>query len=291
MDIITYALCKKYVESSLTGAGALKGQKGDKGEPFTYDDFTPEQLAALVGPQGVQGEVGPKGEQGIQGPQGEQGIPGIQGEIGPQGIQGEIGPQGPKGETGATGPKGDSYVITENDYDAIAAKVAVPVTDVRVNGQSIVDPNGVISLDNLDTTLGEEVVCGSGIGGIQPGTTFTAETTLADILKALLSTAETEYEGLLYYGVMKNNPTSVEGLKSIGVNKNELLTKGYTYRVTTNDEIVVLAIPKSFGIECYEISVNNFGIGFETYETDKYIIYYDYGSSDTFRYVYKFEEV
>ena len=43
MDIITYALCKKYVESSLTGAGALKGQKGDKGEPFTYDDFTPEQ--------------------------------------------------------------------------------------------------------------------------------------------------------------------------------------------------------------------------------------------------------
>lgn len=86
MDIITYALCKKYVESSFTGAGALKGQKGDKGEPFTYDDFTPEQLAALVGPQGVQGEVGPQGEQGIQGPQGEQGIPGIQGEIGPQGI-------------------------------------------------------------------------------------------------------------------------------------------------------------------------------------------------------------
>ena len=107
--------------------------------------------------------------------------------------------------------------------------MAVPVADIKVNGQSIVDSSGVVSLDNLDTTLGEEVVCGSGIGGIQPGTTFTAETTLADILKALLSTTETEYEGLLYYGVMKNNPTSVEGLKSIGVNKNELLTKGYTY--------------------------------------------------------------
>ena len=67
--------------------------------------------------------------------------------------------------------------------------------------------------------------------------------------------------------------------------------KDFSGEVPTNDEIVVLAIPKSFGIQCYEISVNNFGIGFETYETDKYIIYYDYGSSDTFRYVYKFEEV
>ena len=31
---------------------------GAKGDPFTYDDFTPEQLAALTGPQGPQGSPG-----------------------------------------------------------------------------------------------------------------------------------------------------------------------------------------------------------------------------------------
>lgn len=38
--------------------------KGDKGDPFTYDDFTPEQLEALRGPQGF---IGPRGETGLTG--------------------------------------------------------------------------------------------------------------------------------------------------------------------------------------------------------------------------------
>jgi hypothetical protein len=28
MDLVTYALCKKYVKASLAGAGALKGEDG-----------------------------------------------------------------------------------------------------------------------------------------------------------------------------------------------------------------------------------------------------------------------
>lgn len=36
--------------------------KGDKGEPFTYEDFTPEQLAALKGEKGDTGERGEKGD-------------------------------------------------------------------------------------------------------------------------------------------------------------------------------------------------------------------------------------
>ena len=32
------------------------GATGPKGDPFTYDDFTPEQLAALTGPQGPAGD-------------------------------------------------------------------------------------------------------------------------------------------------------------------------------------------------------------------------------------------
>ena len=37
------------------------GQPGPKGDPFTYEDFTPEQLAALTGPQGPIGPEGPQG--------------------------------------------------------------------------------------------------------------------------------------------------------------------------------------------------------------------------------------
>lgn len=48
-----------------------KGSKGEKGDPFTYDDFTPEQLAALTGPQG------PAGPQGIQGKKGDTGARGV----------------------------------------------------------------------------------------------------------------------------------------------------------------------------------------------------------------------
>lgn len=40
------------------------GPKGDKGDPFTYEDFTPEQLEALRGPQGEQGIQGPAGPKG-----------------------------------------------------------------------------------------------------------------------------------------------------------------------------------------------------------------------------------
>lgn len=97
------------------GPQGEKGQKGDKGDPFTYEDFTPEQLSALTGPQGPQGpkgdtgDTGPQGEKGDTGetgPQGPKGEPGDIGPQGPKGDQGEPGPQGPKGDTGDTGPQG-----------------------------------------------------------------------------------------------------------------------------------------------------------------------------------------
>ena len=85
------------------GPQGIQGPKGDKGDPFTYTDFTSEQLESIRGPQGLQG---PQGEQGIQGVQGEKGDTGPQGIQGIQGIQGETGPQGPKGDTGEQGPQG-----------------------------------------------------------------------------------------------------------------------------------------------------------------------------------------
>lgn len=89
--------------------GAI-GPKGEKGDPFTYADFTAEQLAAL------KGEKGDKGDPGEQGPQGE------------KGDTGATGPQGPQGATGATGPagaNGKDYVLTEADKQEIAGMVEV----------------------------------------------------------------------------------------------------------------------------------------------------------------------
>lgn len=62
-----------------TGPQGPAGQDGTQGDPFLYEDFTPEQLLALTGPsgpQGIQGEIGPTGPQGDIGPQG---IPGLDG--------------------------------------------------------------------------------------------------------------------------------------------------------------------------------------------------------------------
>lgn len=49
------------------GTPGKDGKDGEKGDPFTYDDFTPEQLAGLTGPQGPQGPAGQNGTNGTNG--------------------------------------------------------------------------------------------------------------------------------------------------------------------------------------------------------------------------------
>ena len=48
INVETLTVAKQYIKESLEGAGALKGEKGD---PFTYEDFTQEQLENLKGPK------------------------------------------------------------------------------------------------------------------------------------------------------------------------------------------------------------------------------------------------
>ena len=53
-----------------TGAKGDIGVRGDTGDAFTFDDFTPEQLASLkgaTGDTGVKGDTGPKGDTGATG--------------------------------------------------------------------------------------------------------------------------------------------------------------------------------------------------------------------------------
>ena len=119
--------------TSFTNVGQIQGPKGDKGEagetgkPFTYDMFTPTQLAGLKGPQGdvgpqgiqgLQGEQGPKGEQGDIGPAGaaftydmftEDQLAGLKGPQGEKGLQGERGDQGIPGPAGPAGEAGKAF--------------------------------------------------------------------------------------------------------------------------------------------------------------------------------------
>ena len=46
---------------SLKGLQGPQGEPGPKGDPFRYEDFTPEQLEALKGPKGDKGEDGRDG--------------------------------------------------------------------------------------------------------------------------------------------------------------------------------------------------------------------------------------
>lgn len=46
------------------GVDYFDGEKGDKGDPFRYEDFTPEQLASLKGAKGDRGDNGKNGADG-----------------------------------------------------------------------------------------------------------------------------------------------------------------------------------------------------------------------------------
>lgn len=104
-----------FTPDQLAGLKGEKGDKGDKGDPFVYSDFTQPQLEGLRGPQGLKGDpfeysdFTPEQLEGLRGPQGIQGVQGEKGETGPRGPQGEkgeTGPQGPQGIQGVQGPIG-----------------------------------------------------------------------------------------------------------------------------------------------------------------------------------------
>ena len=133
--------------------------KGEKGDPFTYEDFTQEQLDALKGEKGEKGDTGEKGETGEAGAQGPQGI---QGETGPQG------PQGPKGDTGEQGPQGQAgHDFTYEDFTPQQIAALKVKGDPGRDGSDGITPhigmNGNWFIGDTDTQMKAQ-----GANGISP---------------------------------------------------------------------------------------------------------------------------
>ena len=99
-----------YVDNAIAAIELTPGPKGDKGDAFTYDDFTPEQLAALKGADGQNGQDGADGKSafeiavagGYSGTEAEW-IESLKGADGKNGIDGQNGQDGKDGADGVDG--------------------------------------------------------------------------------------------------------------------------------------------------------------------------------------------
>ena len=118
-----------------TGPKGDTGPTGPKGDPFTYADFTEEQLKALTGP---------KGDTGDRGPEGPIGPAFTYNDFTPEqlaALQGPVGPQGGKGPQGDPGPMPvftigtvESLEPGEEPYVTQRGTAAEPILDFGIPG-------------------------------------------------------------------------------------------------------------------------------------------------------------
>lgn len=87
---------------------AVIGPTGPEGEDGAVGPTGPTGETGAVGPTGATGEIGPTGATGATGDAGATGPTGEQGPVGPTGEKGESGAPGETGATGPTGPQGES---------------------------------------------------------------------------------------------------------------------------------------------------------------------------------------
>ena len=129
-DVITQAI-------AALNAGVETVQEIAEGIPEQIDTALAEAKASgeFDGPPGPQGERGPAGEHGETGPKGDTGATGQTGPQGPQGVPGQDGVGVPTG-----GTAGQVLVkASGTDYDTEwTTPEAGGVTDVQVNGTSVV---------------------------------------------------------------------------------------------------------------------------------------------------------
>ena len=107
------------------------GPKGDKGEPFRFEDFTPEQLEQLRGPQGEPGsisfeELTPEQKEQLRGPAGKDGKDFTYADFTQEQLNAL------KGQPGAKGDKGDAFTyadFTQEQLEALKGQQGEPGRD------------------------------------------------------------------------------------------------------------------------------------------------------------------
>lgn len=219
----------------LSGKGDTgpQGIQGEKGDAFTYSDFTEEQLASL---KGEKGDKGDKGDTGPQGPQGEQGIQGIQGEKGEKGDKGDTGLQGPQGEQGIQGPKGDTGpqgiqgIQGEKGETGANGKDGVsPSVDISKSGKvttiNITDATGVHTATINDGEKGEK--------GDNGAIMISSEDDNTTIIEKLLSTIENNE--VVKPAFCKNSDNEIFTLIQFIIGFNE--EKIFDFYKITNSEV------------------------------------------------------
>ena len=199
------------ISAGQTGPRGAQGEAGPKGDSFTYEDFTAEQLESLKGPKGDTGQTGATGATGPQGPEGPtgpqgpagadgkgilstnfnaddtltltftdnttfttpslKGATGATGPQGPQGVQGETGATGPQGQTGATGAAGAAGSDGDDGITPI-----VTVTSITGGHNVAFDyGTGDSRNTNFDVMDGEDASGGGGLPSIIAGTGTASE--------------------------------------------------------------------------------------------------------------------
>ena len=168
-----------------------RGPKGDKGEAFKYEDFTPEQLEGLRGPKGDDGFIkfeeltpeqkeqlrGPKGDaftyedftqeqlNALKGPQGEPGVKGDKGDaftyadFTQEQLEALRGPQGIQGVPGETGPAGQPGQDGKDGKDGVSVSHTWNGTSLSItsaSGTSEMDLRGPIGPAGQDYVLTQD---------------------------------------------------------------------------------------------------------------------------------------
>lgn len=150
-----------------TGAQGIQGEQGEKGDPFTYSDFTAEQLAALRGPQGDKGDKGdPMRYEDLSPAQ-------IESLKGPKGDKGDT---GATGATGATGPAGQDGVTPHIDSTSKHWFIGSTDTGIVAEGQDGADgADGADGTDgvtpHIDPTTKHWMIGNTDTGVVAEGTT------------------------------------------------------------------------------------------------------------------------
>ena len=200
----------------------LNGAKGDKGDAFTYNDFTPEQLAALKGPKGDKGDIGLTGPQGETGP------------VGPQGPKGDTGAQG---EQGIQGVKGDPFSYADFTAEQIK-ELQKPATDIIVTlGQTKVDCENATKAANdaaSDATVAKTKAENAASGAEKCNVILEGST-----VKVTNRNGETKSVDVINTDeeVTVTISSSVESIKVTGIKINVFLNNGKTPQTyTTNAE-------------------------------------------------------